>query len=468
MDFGLSETPDPAPPQVSKATSTLTNILPQEQIAALCPPSQSFTYTSIIPDRQLDFPSGSPDSLPGILVGLTISPESTSMSIDGSDARAEPDEQSTVVFLDVRDMTVKGNASFSAPDTAPVLRYLDTDRDLFVLACEQHQRWGELQFHRVSSCCLPADPSAHSTTLSALMIPDDLECYAIAPYPENLAHLPRSSLSVPPTNLANPTQTVIILALSDSDEGAVLAYDYSTSVLLSRNHYGTDVHSISLGDPYMNVVVTGHADHTARIWDFKTCAQLLVVQAPEGVGRPVLGTTWVDEPENWIGGGAWVRPRRLGLVSFTDWMEEERTSSGGAGQPQQQPGIVRKPAGDFVAWDLTQHIIRARSRLSSANGRTVSLPPLEIDSSAIMLRHRVALDEGDEIAIFAVCWPVLVVFTVNWMVIVTECETGRVICRANLGCDGDGAAGEAIQGFSMGVAGELLVFTKRGVIKLVD
>ncbi|KAJ3109993.1 hypothetical protein HDU96_006993 [Phlyctochytrium bullatum] len=165
----------------------------------------------------------------------------------------------------------------------------------------------------------------------------------------------------------DPTEAVLVLCVTKDEEeiGTILSVDVRDGRIISRACYGRNVTAIDVGIPYENVVVTGHSDHKVRVWDFVSGVHLLSFQCPLSP-NPVLGISWVDEPECWRfedldGEGdavqgdidvpnkengedgtrvdevlaarsrrriPWRRPRGLTLVSFADLDDDDESEEG--------------------------------------------------------------------------------------------------------------------------------------------
>ncbi|KAJ3201899.1 hypothetical protein HDU67_000981, partial [Dinochytrium kinnereticum] len=387
--------------------------------------------------------------------------------------------------------------------------------------------------------------------LAELLMPEDLVGYSMAGFPENLGQLPagvvvagegagevdggewdsvslssnaegdgmdegmrtrptsvtssNSSTSTPPpaplsiktrpkpTPHLTPHSTLLIMCVTKTpqEQGVILTVDTQTGTILARSQYGTQVTTIDVGMPYDAVVVTGHADHRVRVWDFLSGVHLMSFQCPLS-SMPVLGISWVDEPECWGGGvgsvagmGGWRRPRGLKLVSFADLEEEEEEEEeeddegeegddddavhpmggGGAGHhppalhgaphhpnpeagPAPAPTPTTRPGfGEFVLWDLekfvqtARHNLRLRKRVTPASSPSTTspttqttriIPPLRTSSMNVPVLSRVKLSgafAGDEVATFTVVHPYLLVLTTGGTFVAVHLESGERVVR---------------------------------------
>ncbi|KAJ3289803.1 hypothetical protein HK104_007236, partial [Borealophlyctis nickersoniae] len=386
-------------PEGNPSSPLWTHLLPKSLVAnrltALhSQANPSYVHASTIADYRLDNPEPGVEMPTSALLGVSVLHRIRRPLAEVHPALCI---RTTVMFVETPSMQVKGECSFptGGPDRGwnwMVLRYVDSERDLFALAeeDERNQRWGRLEFRRLSDCInrsassaqTSATPATHThgtitstvptpTLVSELLIPDDLVSFSVLPHPPTRTRpYPPSNASSPttPTHPIIPSNCSLVLAIADTNEGVILIHDHVSGALVSRSTYGTGVHTIAMyGD---GLVMTGHANHSVGIWDFETGAHLVDVGKQGFGGGPVIGVSWLEEPENWAcarraNGNGWVagsrkvvKPRAYTVVSFADIaMRDEDSVTGDAGSVTSER---IQSGGEFCIWDLDSAIRNAR------------------------------------------------------------------------------------------------------------
>lgn len=292
---------------------------------------------------------------------------------------------------------------------------------------ERDLRWRRIEFYPLSA--QEGQSFGTCTPWSAFDVPGDLTPFSLAPCPP----LEDSSVG---------QDAMIILCVSDFDEGVAIIYDYKRGVVVSQRRYGTGVTTVNYSD---GVIVTGHQEHTIRVWDLETGTPLVEVGCGGGA---VLGIGAMGEPEGWIG-----KPEGRGrrIVSFAD------VGDGGS---------------EFCVWDLEGAVRTAMARVKgpSAKGRTVSLPPISLQPSQPLMK-RVKVDIGEDVASFAVWNPCLVVVGVDGRVGSYEIETGKEIVAGLDGAVASCPGTPVFRGLGTGfdvhgiirVGGQVLICTSSGI-----
>ncbi|KAI9101199.1 hypothetical protein DFS34DRAFT_460912 [Phlyctochytrium arcticum] len=462
-----------------RQTSVLELVFSNQKLAS-CVPSISFPephlyhmyHTGFCPDQALEYGKPrKPEEIsdedvmrPSGLVAFSVCIKDPEM--DGTGAR-----RTTVCFLELGTGQLGGSACF---DGEVAVRHMDAQRGFYVVGRRISDQSASLQ------CCLmPAagelsgindDPKFH---ISHLDLPQDVEVFALSTYsPASSNYFDGRSEAL-----------LVVLGISDIDTGVRLIYDYKSGRLIERREMGRDVSTIEMGEPYDSIILTGHFDgHHIRIWDFATGAPLVSLVTSDLAG-PVLGLTWVDNPENWLC-GEWKRPKSLAIAVFTDAgdvdddldddsrTEDMLTVTQGAagGNPltvntgvlvpdlPAYPPIPQSPlvpvvepthppshapisgrsqnGGNVVVWDIGDLLHTAQTRLNTHQGslrRTVSLPPVKRPKGHHPpLAHPIRVEGNDSVATYCVLHPLLIVITTKGWFEAIELETGRSLCRVHL------------------------------------